>query len=240
MATVKQHGAAFLPLVDPEKTPPEQAGIFAARCEKAGADGILVGGSTLQQDTLDATLLAMRAVTTIPIVLFPGGAAQLSPHADAVLFMSLLSGRNPEYLVDNQVKGAPLIKKYKLEPIPTAYLLISSGMVTAVQYVSKTEPLSRDDIDSVQAHALCAAYFGMKLVYLEAGSGADASVPDALIRGVVAYAGIPVMTGGGIRTPQEAAAKVAAGASFIVVGTAMEAEGTFEQLTAFAQAVHSS
>jgi phosphoglycerol geranylgeranyltransferase len=172
------------------------------------------------------------------VILFPGGTTQLTRHVDAVLFMSLLSGRNPQFLISEQVQAAPVIKHLGLESVATGYLLLAGGGSTAVEFMSDTRPLPLDKPDLVVAHALAAQYLGMSLVYLEAGSGAQRAVPDDVIRAVTEAVDIPVMVGGGIRDPAAAAAKARAGAKFVVTGTVAEETGAADLLRAFAEAVH--
>jgi putative glycerol-1-phosphate prenyltransferase len=233
-------GAGYLVLIDPDKGKPEELAAFAKRCESCGADGFLIGGSLLFTDRFDETVRAIAEAVQIPVILFPGNGGQLSRHADAVLFMSLLSGRNPHYLIGEQVLAAPKIHAMKLEAISMAYLLVESGKTTAAEFMSGSSPLPRTKPEIAVAHALAAKYFGMKLVYLEAGSGAELSVPDEMIRAVAKQTGIPVIAGGGIRTPEEAAAKVKAGASFVVTGTKLEEDGNDQLIKAFAAAIHQS
>jgi phosphoglycerol geranylgeranyltransferase len=162
----------------------------------------------------------------------------LSRFADAVLFTALLSGRNPEFLIGEQVKGAPRVKEFGLEAIPTAYLLVESGAVTSVQYLSHTLPIPRDKIDIAKAHALAAEYLGMKLVYLEAGSGARLTVPEEMVGAVCRYISLPVICGGGIRHPHEAERKVQAGASFVVIGNRFQDKSSAGLFSEFADAIH--
>ena len=231
-------GAGYLVLLDPDKGNPEELAAFARRCETRGADGLLIGGSLLFTDRFDDAVRAVAEAVQIPVILFPGNGGQISRHADAVLFMSLLSGRNPHYLIGEQVLAAPRIRALGLEAISTAYLLVESGKTTAAEFMSGSRPLPRGKPDIAAAHALAAKYFGMKLVYLEAGSGAELSVPEEMIRAIVKQTGMPVIAGGGIRTPEEAAAKVKAGASFVVTGNKLEEAGDDELIRAFAAAVH--
>jgi phosphoglycerol geranylgeranyltransferase len=219
---VKKNGAGHLVLLDPDKESPSVLAGRAGLCEEAGVDALLVGGSYMRpEDFIKATKEIYRTVS-LPVILFPGEAAQVTEYADAILFMSLLSGRNPDFLISQQVAGAPLVKKFGLEVIPTGYMLIESGEPTAVQRASKTKPIPQKNSVSAAHHALTAEYFGMQAVYLEAGSGARRPVPDAMITRVAAEVSISVIVGGGIRTPAEAQKKIAAGANFIVTGTVFE------------------
>ncbi len=237
-AGVTERGGGFLLLVDPDRGETPEILTLAEQAEDAGVDAILVGTSFLMRPDFHASLKEVKARTSVPVILFPGSASQVSPEADAILFMSLISGRNPSYLIEEQVKGAPFVKAYGLESIPTGYMLIESGSYTSVEYVSGTRPIPRDKSDLACAHALAAQYLGMKMVYLEAGSGADHSVPDKMIQQVSAAIDIPLIVGGGIVSPEEVAQKITAGASFVVVGTRFESPGSFEKLREYAAACH--
>lgn len=233
----KKRGLFFL-LLDPDRKPAAELAEQAVEAEKAGADAVLVGSSMLVNSQFDQATAAIKAKISIPLILFPGNSNQIAPKADAVLFLSLLSGRNPDFLIGEQVKGAPLVKKYGLEPIPTGYLLIESGKTTSVEFVSDTRPIPRDKPDIACSHALAAEYFGMKLVYLEAGSGSNTSVPDELVTAVARFVTLPVIAGGGIKTPEEAAAKIRSGAKMVVVGNHFEKGNSAQLLTEFASACH--
>lgn len=171
------------------------------------------------------------------MILFPGSAHQISRRADGILFLTLLSGRNPLFLAEEQVRSAPRVKEHGLEPIPTGYLLVGCDGRT-VHFVSGTHPIPADRPEIVMAHALAAEYMGMRAVYLEAGSGAASPVPPATIRAVRGYVSIPLFVGGGIRSAAEAAAAREAGADFVVVGHALEGEISAEKVRAMADAIH--
>jgi putative glycerol-1-phosphate prenyltransferase len=235
----KQKGAGYLVLIDPDKKSQAELTGFAGECESGGADALLVGGSLLFSAHFDALIRSLKEAVAIPVILFPGNGGQLSQHADAVLFMSLVSGRNPHFLIGEQVQYAPVIRALGLEPISMGYMLIESGSVTSAEFMSHTKPIPREKPEIAAAHALAAQYLGMTLVYLEAGSGAKQSVPDDLIRAVRKTVTVPVIVGGGIRAPEEAAAKVKAGASFIVTGNVLENGASPGLIKAFAEAVHS-
>jgi phosphoglycerol geranylgeranyltransferase len=234
----KRRGAGYLVLIDPDKQPLEDVVSFAKNCEEGGADGFLVGGSLLFSNHFDELIQAVKGTVSIPVILFPGNGRQLSRHADAVLFMSLISGRNPQALIGEQVMAAPLIHSLGLEAIPMGYMLIESGNVTAAQFMSNTSPIPREKPEIAVAHALAAEYLGMKLVYLEAGSGAEHSVPEPMIRAVSQSVSIPLIVGGGIRNPNEAREKVKAGASFVVTGNVLEKKDNAHLIADFAKAIH--
>jgi phosphoglycerol geranylgeranyltransferase len=239
--TVKQRGAVFLVLVDPDKQPPEDAGELAQKAVFAGADALLVGGSFLYTDRLHETLETVKSSVQCPGILLPGisgPAAQISPHADAILLLSLVSGRNAQYLIGEHVRSALWIDRCGLETIPTAYMLIESGRITSAEFLSGAKPIPRDKGEIAMIHALAAQQLGMKLVYLEAGSGAQNPVPDAMIATVRGRVNIPIIVGGGIRDPETARRKVEAGAEMIVIGTAIEQHPDQSLLRGFAEAIH--
>ncbi|MBN2356229.1 geranylgeranylglyceryl/heptaprenylglyceryl phosphate synthase [candidate division KSB1 bacterium] len=232
-------GAGYLVLIDPDKQSLEEAVALAKSCADADVDALLVGGSLLFTHIFDELIKGIKAECNLPVIIFPGSTRQLSKYADAILFLSLLSGRNVNYIIGDQVLAAPIIKSMKLEPISTAYLFIESGNITSAQFLSDTKPIPREKADIVIAHALAAEYLGMSMVYLEAGSGAQQSVPDAIIATLHKFITIPIIVGGGIRTPEEAQKKVNAGASFIVTGNVIEQSRDRNLIKAFAQAIHS-
>ena len=231
-----EKGAGFFVLLDPDKMDVPEIVKLAKKAERGGADGLLVGSSFLLSSRFDEAVKEIKANVSVPVVIFPGNANQVSRHADAILFLSLLSGRNPHFLVGEQVKAAPMIKEFGLEPIPTGYLLIESGAPTSVQFMSQTQPIPKDKPDIAKAHALAAEYLGMKFVFLEAGSGAENPVPDNIIRETSDLISIPIIVGGGIRSPEIAYNKVKNGASFVVIGNAFEEDDSIMQ--EFAEAIH--
>ena len=234
----EKKGAGHLVLLDPDKRSVEEWVKVAEACESHGVDGLLIGGSILFSTEFDSMVKSVKQAVSIPVILFPGNGRQLSQHADAVFFMSLISGRNPHYLIGEQVLSAPSVKALGLEPISTAYLLVESGGTTSVEFVSDTKPLPREKPEIAVAHGLAAEYLGFMFVYLEAGSGAKLSVPEEMIRAVSRSISIPVIVGGGVRTPEAAREKVKAGASFVVTGNVLEEEGNISLLGAFEDAIH--
>lgn len=234
---IEKHKAGYLVLIDPDVCKIEKCAKLACEIERAGADAILLGGSLLTKD-IQPIAIDLKASTSLPIILFPGDSMHLTPHADAVLYMSLISGRNPNYLIGEQVKAAPLIQQYNLEPVPTGYMLIEGGNRTTVEFMSDTVPIPRNKPDIAGTHALAAQYLGMKMVYLEAGSGAEYPVPNDMISKVNSQIDIPLIVGGGIRSPEIAAQKVYAGADFIVTGNIIEENCSYEFMKEFADAVH--
>jgi phosphoglycerol geranylgeranyltransferase len=235
----KQKGAGYLVLIDPDKKPVAELVAFAKTCDQNDVDALLVGGSLLFSAHFDELIMSLKQAVRIPVILFPGNGGQLSKHADAVLFISLVSGRNPHFLIGEQVQYAPVIRALGIEPISVGYMLIESGSVTSAEFMSHTKPIPREKPEIAAAHALAAQYLGMSMVYLEAGSGAKESVPDDMIRAVRKTVTVPLIVGGGIRTPEEAAAKVQAGAGFIVTGNVLENGADSLFVKTLANAVHS-
>jgi phosphoglycerol geranylgeranyltransferase len=235
-----RRGGGFMVLIDPDRTASEKGAIQARWCEDTGVDALLVGTSLMMADGFDEYVGVLSDAVSIPVIVFPGAKSQVTGRADAILFLSLLSGRNPDLLIGEQVKSAPVIRAIGLEAISTAYLLIDSGRLTSVEYMSNTRPIPSDKPDIALAHAMTAELFGMKLIYLEAGSGAERAVPDDMVRTVAGGVGIPVIAGGGIRSVETVAAKIAAGASFVVVGNHLEDSANHGSLREMADAAHGS
>jgi phosphoglycerol geranylgeranyltransferase len=228
-------------LLDPDDFEPAEAGRIARQAEKTGGvDAVLIGGSLLHTGAFDAFVKAVKRSVSIPVMLFPGDASQLSASADALLYLSLVSGRNPVNLIGEHVKAAPVIRRLGIETIATAYMLIESGTVTSVEKVSKTRPLPRSRPALAAAHALAAQYMGMKLVYLEAGSGARQTVPADMIRKVKSWIGVPLIVGGGIRDAHTARRILAAGADIIVTGNMLRKKGGLDTMRQIAEVVRKS
>jgi phosphoglycerol geranylgeranyltransferase len=208
-------------LLDPDKQPSEDAGTLAAVATQAGTDAVMVGGSTgVTPEKVDATVRAIKAATDVPVILFPAGAHALSRHADAVYFMSMLNSRNLRLIVGEQKKAALLIREWGLEAIPMGYLVVEPGM--RVAEIGDATPIPRSDVLEAVRYALAAQYLGMGLVYLEAGSGAPSPVPRGMVRAVKDVLDVPLVVGGGIRTPTAARTVCDAGADVVVTGTAFE------------------
>ena len=212
-------------LIDPEKFSPATAPEFLRKMPFLTTH-IFIGGSTVTSEEMEACITAIKSETSLPLVLFPGDYRQISDSADALLFLSLLSGRNPEYLIDQQVKSVPFLQKSKLEIIPTGYLLIDGGKECAVQRVSETKPIDPQNLDLVVNTALAGKFLGKQLIYLEAGSGALNPVAPEVISKVKAVVDLPLIVGGGIRTREQLQSAYSAGANMVVIGTAFE-QGDF-------------
>ncbi len=235
---IKNKGAAYLILLDPDKISGEAILSFVSHCEKSGVDGFLIGSSLMMDGDFENALEIVKASTELPVIIFPGNINQISDKADAILYLSVLSGRNAEDLIGKHVQAAPLIKKYGVEPISTGYILIESGITTTAQYISGSMPIPRNKTDIAAATALAAEYLGYKFVYLEAGSGAKEPVPNEMIKTVTEYCSLPVIVGGGIKNPQAAKEKVENGAKIIVTGNYFEDKNNWRLLKEFAKAVH--
>lgn len=210
-------------LLDPDKQTPEKAGEIAKTAEKAGSAAIMVGGSTIvSQKQVDETVKAIKDHSNLPVILFPSGAKYLSKYADAVFFMSLLNSRNLDFVIREHVKGAPFVKQTGIEPISMGYVIVEPGM-TAGQ-VGEVDLIGKNDIETAIGYALSTQYLGMDMFYLEAGSGAPEPVSDEMIAAVKKEIDIPLIVGGGIRSPKVAAQKTKAGADIVVTGTKLEQE----------------
>ena len=236
----KNKKAGYWVLLDPDKLPVEKIPGFIDQLQKSKVDTILIGGSLILNSDFEYFVGEVKKQSDkIPVVLFPGSVHQVTPKADALLFLSVISGRQAQNLIGNQVLAAPLVYRSGIEAIATAYMLIDSGCQTAAQFMSGSMPLPRNKPELAVAHALAAQYLGFKLIYLEGGSGADLSVPEEIIAAVRKTVDIPIIVGGGITSPEVASSKVAAGATFVVTGNVLEKSDDPELIRKFAEAVHS-
>ena len=229
MSTVLERLTAGAPgllvLIDPERTGPAEAAAVARAAQNAGAAGLLIGTSFDGTGRTDVVAAAIRGASSLPLILFPGSAAQLTAQVDAVLLLSLVSGRNPQYLIEEHVRAVPFFSRHAVEAISTAYILVDGGRITAVEAVSQTRPLPADKPELAVAHAVAARLIGMSVVYLDAGSGAARPVPPALIAAVRKAVPLPLVVGGGLRTPEQVRDARRAGADLVVIGTAVEDGG---------------
>jgi len=237
--STSRYKAGYFILIDPDKTPVKRLPSLLSVAIDAGVDAFLVGGSLLLTPDFDAYLQTFKKFSKdIPVIIFPGGVHQLSAYADGLLFLSLLSGRNAHHIIGTQVIAAPIVHRLGIEPISTAYLLVESGRATSAEFMSGTIPLPRHKPEIAVAHALAASYMGFQTIYLEGGSGADHSVPEEMISVISKSVSVPLIVGGGIRTPDSAAKKVQAGANFIVTGNILEGNKDPEFIRAFVDAIH--
>lgn len=214
-------------LLDPDKIVLENIADLISKINQSPATHIFIGGSHVENNIIDELIISIKQKCFLPIVLFPGNPSQISNEADAILFLSLISGRNPDYLIEHQVKAAPILKQTQLEIISTGYILIESGTETAVERISKTKPLDRNDSDLVLATAQAGEMLGNKLIYLEAGSGAKQAVPLQMIKKVSENIEIPLLIGGGIIDLQGIQNAYDSGADLVIIGTAFENNNNF-------------
>lgn len=209
-------------LLDPDKTKLDEISIISKRIENIKANFIFVGGSFVKKGVTGIFVEKLKEHTNIPIVLFPGDYSQVTNNADGLLFLSLLSGRNPEYLIIQQIKAVPFLKNSNLEIIPTGYILIDGGTNSSVLKVSKTTAISQNNIQLAVETAVAGMYKGKQLIYLEAGSGAKTVVNEKLISEVKKNISIPLIVGGGIKTKEQLNTAYNNGADLVVIGTAFE------------------
>lgn len=214
-------------LIDPDKIELEKVNMLAQKIKTSPATHIFIGGSIVENNVIDTLILQLQHEINLPIILFPGNPSQISAKADGILFLMLLSGRNPDYLIEHQIQAVPILEKTDLEIISTGYILIESGSETAVERVSRTQPLSRINSDYAAQTAKAGTFIGNKLIYLEAGSGAQLSVPLEMIKSVSKTVSVPLIVGGGIRSQKEIEAAYEAGADMVVIGTAFENNQNF-------------
>lgn len=208
-------------LIDPDKCNNEYADNLCNIFEKAHPDLLFVGGSLVCNDTASIVEIFKKRCN-IPIVLFPGNAMQITKNADAILLLSLISGRNPNYLIGQHIEAAPILARANIEIIPTGYILIDGGTRTSVEYISNTQPIPHDKHDIAIATAMAGEQLGLRLIYLEAGSGAKKPIEPSMIKAVRDAISIPIIVGGGIRDSNSIKKAYQAGADIVVVGTAIE------------------
>ena len=232
------HGKIHMTLLDPAKMEAEEIGRVGAMAERAGSAAIMIGGSThLSMELVDKSVLEIRKKTSLPVILFPTAAATLSRHADALYYMSMLNSTDIRYLTGEQRQAIPFIRQTGIEPISMGYIIVEPGMT--VGNVGKASAVPRESPELAVSYCLMAQYFGMSLVYLEAGSGAPEPVPVEMIREVKEAIDIPLIVGGGIRTPEQARAISEAGADIIVTGTVVEeAEDVHSTLSGIVEGIN--
>lgn len=228
----------FVVLIDPDKPTDEQVVEIVEKSKKVGVDFFFVGGSLLLTDSLDHCIKLIKKHCDIPVLIFPGDSLQISKWCDGFLLLSLISGRNSEMLIGRHVVAAPYLKLYGNEIIPTGYMLIDGGRQTSVSYISNTTPIPHDKDAIAMCTALAGEMLGLKIIYMDAGSGAVNPISNEMINKVKNTISVPLIVGGGIRTPEKAAECARAGADIIVVGNALEK--SIENLQEFADAVHNS
>lgn len=217
---IKNRPGLFV-LLDPDKIRRDDIDRIVEMINSSSTSAILIGTSLLLSPDFDDFVRQVKKVSKLPVIIFPGGSNQVSKYADAIFFLSLLSGRNPQFLIGDQVRAAPLIKKYNLEPISVGYILAGSKR-TSVGFMSATLPIPQHKPELIVAHALAGYYLGMKFIYLDAGSGSETQIQEETIRMVKREIEIPLIVGGGIRRPSQVKSKIEAGADFIVIGNVLE------------------
>ncbi|GAF04707.1 phosphoglycerol geranylgeranyltransferase [Saccharicrinis fermentans] len=232
---IKTGQKLFAVLIDPDKFPQKNLLKIITAMETASPDLILVGGS-LVNDRVEMVVDVLKNNLNIPVVLFPGNLMQLTPHADGILFISLISGRNPELLIGNHVASAPFLKKTGMEILSTGYILIDGGTITSVEYMSQTRPIPANKPEIAVATAIAGEMLGQQLIYLEGGSGAQNPVSGEIIQAVKKNISIPLIVGGGLNTVEKVKTACQSGADIIVVGNAFEKD--LSLLKKFKELIH--
>jgi phosphoglycerol geranylgeranyltransferase len=227
---------SFAVLVDPDKASMADVDLLCQLAMDANVDYFLAGGSLVISNQLDNVILQIKKNCSIPVILFPGSPSQVSRHADALLYLSLISGRNPELLIGQHVISAPFVKKSGLEIISTGYMVIDGGIPTTVSYISNALPLPSDKNEIAMCTAMAGEMLGMKLIYMDAGSGAKRPVNEQMIASVAENITVPLIVGGGITDPEKAYHNCKAGADLIVIGNAIEKDPGL--ITEMAAAIH--
>ncbi|UAY56828.1 geranylgeranylglyceryl/heptaprenylglyceryl phosphate synthase [Arachidicoccus terrestris] len=219
----KQAGKkAFAVLIDPDKMNDSDIDPIVEQALAAGVDYFFVGGSLVVVNTVDQNIQRIKSKCDIPVILFPGSPSQVSKYADALFYLSLISGRNPELLIGQHVISAPMVRSSGLEVMPTGYMVIDGGAPTSVSYIANTAPIPADKSDIALCTAMAGEMLGLKLIYMDAGSGARNPIEEKMIQRVSGSISVPLIVGGGIKTPEKAAANCRAGADVVVVGNAIE------------------
>ena len=224
LSSKKKQSKLFALLIDPDKQAESQLITTIKKANEAKVDLFFVGGSLLLEDSLEQCIKTIKSNSDIPVLLFPGNAMQVSNKADGILFLSLISGRNPHMLIGQQVISAPILKQTNLEVISTGYMLIESGQATTASYMSNTTPIPHNKKNIATATAMAGEMLGMKMIFLDGGSGAQKSISEEMIHSVSSQTEIPLIVGGGIKSAKKAFENCQAGADIIVVGNAIEKE----------------
>lgn len=228
---------SFAVLIDPDKVTADKIDDLTALAVNAGVDYFFVGGSLVISNQLDEVVKRVKQQCTIPVILFPGSPSQLSAYADALLYLSLISGRNPELLIGQHVISAPFVRQSKLEIISTGYMVIDGGAPTTVSYISNASPIPFDKNEIAMCTAMAGEMLGMKLIYMDAGSGAKRPITESMITEVSKVIDVPLVIGGGITNPEKAYLNCKAGADVIVIGNAIEKDSSL--IREMSAAIHS-
>jgi len=227
---IESEGSIHITLIDPEKVTPPQASRIVGKARSSETSAIMIGGSTFVSPAhLDDVVKAVKRTVKIPIILFPNNVTGISRYANAIWFMSLLNSVDPYFLIGAQILGAPLVKKYNLEPIPLGYIIVGEGGTAGV--IGRAIPVPYNKPELAAAHALAGQYLGMRFIYLEAGSGAKNPVPPEMVRAVKHYIDVPLVVGGGIRSREQALTAASAGADIIVTGNIVEVSGVRQRVS---------
>ncbi|MGB3116158.1 MAG: geranylgeranylglyceryl/heptaprenylglyceryl phosphate synthase [Ferruginibacter sp.] len=237
--TEKKHNGKkqFAVLIDPDKVNAGSVSRLVKIAVEAGVDYFFVGGSLVISNFMDTCVQMIKKECKVPVVLFPGSPGQVSKYADALLYLSLISGRNPELLIGQHVVSAPAVRQSGLEVIPTGYMVIDGGAPTTVSYISNAAPLPSDKNDIAICTAMAGEMLGMKLIYMDAGSGAKRPITESMIADVAENINVPLIIGGGIKDPEKAYLNCKSGADLIVVGNAFEKDTSL--IKEIASAIHS-
>ncbi|MCC6286954.1 MAG: geranylgeranylglyceryl/heptaprenylglyceryl phosphate synthase [Chitinophagaceae bacterium] len=228
---------SFAVLIDPDKVDDAKISELTELTAGAEVDYLLVGGSLVISNHLDEVVMQIKKQSNIPVILFPGTSSQITPHADALLYLSLISGRNPELLIGQHVISAPAVRKSGLEIISTGYMVIDGGAPTTVSYISNATPIPANKNEIAMCTAMAGEMLGMKLIYMDAGSGAQKSITESMISKVAGVIDVPLVIGGGIIDPEKAYRNCKAGADLIVVGNAIEKDASL--IREMSAAIHS-
>jgi putative glycerol-1-phosphate prenyltransferase len=234
---VLSHQKQFAVLIDPDDVTVEKTKAIIKLAEAAAVDYFFIGGSLITKNNFEEIAATIKAETAIPLLIFPGSVFQITPSADAILFLSLISGRNAEYLIGQQVQAAPHIANCGIEAIPTGYMLVESGKVTTAQYMSNTMPIPSDKPEIATTTAMAGEMLGHKLLYLDGGSGAQKPVSESIISAVKENTRVPLIVGGGMKTSAQIAQTCRAGADIVVVGNKIEESPAL--IADFASTIHS-
>ncbi len=237
LATKRKRRKSFAVLIDPDKVDTTKIARIIDLSTRAKVDYLFVGGSLVISHQLDEVVQQIKANCHIPVILFPGSPSQISPYADALLYLSLISGRNPELLIGQHVVSAPVVKKSGLEIISTGYMVIDGGAPTTVSYISNASPIPADKNEIALCTAMAGEMLGMKLIYMDAGSGARRPISEEMIQLVSSFIEVPLLIGGGIKDPEKVYLNAKAGADLIVVGNAVEKDASL--LAEMVHALHS-
>lgn len=214
-------------LIDPDNYEITELDVLHDLCVEANVDYFFFGGSLVTTSGYEEKIGYLKAMSNIPVIIFPGNLSQISGNADAILFLSLISGRNPDLLIGQQVTAAPMLKKLGIETIPTGYMLIDTGRLTTAQYISSTYPIPYDKPEVAASTALAGQMLGLQVIYADGGSGAKKPVSAQMIQAIKKHVDLPLIIGGGIKTPEEAEMAFLSGANVIVVGNQIEHDNSF-------------